>query len=477
MKKTKFVAVAVATLMAVTTVGALAGCGGNSATTINVMLLANANEEVFYRKYFQEMEETIREETGIDYTIKFNGQQEENYYNTLGAAIQGGQTPDIFYLRPNELMAYKTEIASLEDFAKTQDYADLSAIYENALDMYRFNPETGAIGNKEDELYAFPKDLSTQQLGYNKKLLSKYEQAIKAAGLKMPWEMDFSKENYSWEKFKTLCKTVADAIVANKDSNVYPCDVPPIEILAKSYGSDLIDMTGGRANAKIITPASGKLNEAIKFQADFIACGAGDYENATYANFAAGRVCFYGAVGSWEIAEYNKLLNKDDNGQPTEEECWGVMPWPTTDGGTDWQGLITSAGYVVSKACANSEKGDVAKRIAVSFLSSATQDRLVRVEKISLPLRPSIVNDYISEEQDNVYSPSTREYFVDVISGEHGFFPAEYKTYDDLWLGELDDALVDIWNAKGNAVTQFNNTNWETVATRMQQQYDASKNN
>lgn len=469
MKKTRLAALAAATVMAATAAGALAGCGGNSAYTIDVLLLANANEEIVYREYFEDMEETLKEETGIDYTITFRGQQEENYYNTLGAAIQGGQIPDIFYLRPNELMAYKTEIADLQDFADTQDYADLDAIFESALDMYRFDPETGNLGNKSDDLYAFPKDLSTQQLGYNKNLVAKFEQEIKGAGLKLPWEMDFENENYSWEQFKTMCQTIAKAIQDQKMANTYPCDIPPIEILAKSYGSDLIDMTGGRGNAKVVSPADGKLNDAIRFQSEFVACGAGDYENATYANFAAGRVCFYGAVGSWEIADYNNLLNV--NG----EEGWGVMPWPTVSGDTNWQGLITSAGYVVSQKCANSEKGEVAMRLAVSFLSSATQNRFVQVEKVSLPLIEANVASYIDEENDSLYSPSTREYFVDVISGDHGFFPAKYKTYDDLWLSELDDALVEIWMAKSGASTQFSSTNWATVASRMQQQYDQSK--
>ncbi len=489
--KKRVVAIAAAALMSATAVGALAGCGGNE-KTITVFLLANAHEVEFYQKYFEEMEQTLKEE-GLDYEIDFNGEQEGNYYDSLGGDIQGGETPDIFYLRPNELMQYKTEIVSLQDYAEEHGFtddaskriADLTDIYEEALNMYRFNPTTGELGNPNDDLYAFPKDLSTQQLGYNRTLLEKYERAIKDAGYKkMPWEMDFDTENYSWEQFKGMCKAIADAIEAAKvaDPNLknYPCDVPPIEVLAKSFGADLIDMSGGRANATVTSPASGALNEAIRFQSEFIDCGAGDYENATYANFGAGRVCFYGAVGSWEIADYNTLLNVDEAGNPVDKECWGVMPWPTKDGSTNWQGLITSAGYVISKDCADSPKGEVAMRIALSFLSNRTQDRLVKEEKISLPLRKSVKEDYLDPENNDKYTPSTRRFFLDVVSGDHGFVPAKYKTYDSVWLKELDDALTLIWGGetggKDKALTQFNNTNWTNVANRMQLQYNETKN-
>ncbi len=483
--KKKVLAVAAATVMAATAVGALAGCK-DPKTTISVFLLANSHEMEFYQDYFKEMEKQLKDE-GLEYKIDFSGEQEGNYYDNLDADIQGGSIPDIFYVRPNELMLYKSNIIDLQDYADeygfttdaTKQIADLNVIYPTALDMYRFNPTTGEVGNPADHLYAFPKDLSTQQLGYNKKLLQKYEQTIKAtknaagtANLKMPWDMDFKTENYSWEDFKIMCKAIADKIVADKETNkVYPCDVPPIEVLARSYGTELIDLTNGRKEGKVTSVATGALNDAIKFQAEFLDCGAGDYENATYANFSAGKVCFYGAVGSWEVADYNTLLG---------EGQWDVMPWPTKDGSTDWTGLITSAGYVISKNCAEKypEKCEVAKRIALSFMSADTQDWLVKEEKISLPLRETVKDDYL--EQDDVYSPANRWVFINVINGDNGEFPAKYSTYDSKWLGPLDDALAEIWGTekggKGKALAKFNSTTWSSVASQMQAQYDATKN-
>lgn len=470
MKKTA--AVAAAALLAATAAGTLAGCGSDPEHTITILLLTNANETDVYTQYFEDMEEQLKEE-GLNYTIEFSGMQSTNYYNRLQADMQRNSIPDIFYARPNEILQLKDKIANLQSYADTQKEADLSAIYPSALNLYRYNATTGEVGDPNGDLYAFPKDLSTQQLGYNRSLLEKYEQKIEAEGYKMPWDMDFSKETYTWTEYKEICTIIANEAAANRASD-YACDVPSIEVLAKSYGGELIDLSGGRANGTVnsLTDTNGALYKAIAYQKDLIACGAADHALATYSNFTSGKVCFYGLVASWEIAEYNNFLNaeKDDN--------WQVMPWPTVDGGPDWQGVISSAGYVVSKECAESEKGEVAKRIAVSFLSSRTQDLLVKQKKVSLPLIQSWEADYINPENDSMYSPKTRSVFMDVISGRHGFLSVKYATYDNLWLDKLDQALAEMYKAgKSGVEAKYTSTDWADVQKQMQDQYNVSKNN
>ena len=452
MKKTKWIAVAAAAVMAATAMGTLAGCGGDPAYTINVFLLANNHESQFYDAYFAHMEEELAEE-GYNYTINFDFEQESNYYDRLGGMIIRDEAPDIFYVRPNELLQYKDEITSLESYLNGagREIVEVDKVNKTALDMYRFNPETGALGNEEDDIYAFPKDLSTQQLGYNITLLKKFEQEIKAAGCEMPYEKDFSQGTYTWEQYKKICDIIANS--PNKGGNEYASDVPSIEVLVHSYGGELIDLSEGREKGKVA------------------AIGAANYLGATYANFTAGRVCFYGLVGSWEIADYNDHLGKGN---------WGVMPWPTVSGGTDWQGVITSAGYVVSKSCAenaeNPEKGDIAKRIAISFMSSYAQNQLVRNEQISLPLLTDMASSYRDPANNSIYSPDSRGYFLDVVDGTHGFLPAKYSTYDSDWLKSLDDALEAIWKeGAGKALAKYNGTNWNEVGSAMQQKYDLSK--
>lgn len=482
MKGKKAVAVAAAALMAATAVGAMAGCGSNKENTITILLLANDTEDTFYKNYFEQLENEFEEE-GLSVDIKYNGYEESDYYTTLSDEIIKDNIPDIFYVRPNEILQYKDQIANLQEFATTQTDVDLSAIYESALNMYRFNPTTGVLGNASDDLYAFPKDLSTQQLGYNKTLLSQAEPEIHAMGLKMPYETGF--EGYTWDEYKEVCKKVQAKIGNGK----YASDIPALEILAKSFSSDknmntspLIDLSNGRENGTIQSfDAGSPIRKAIEYQAALVAEGAANYLSATYSNFTAGKVAFYGLVGSWEVADYNEYLG-DGN--------WGVMPWPTENKGDTWQGLITSAGYVVSKNCVEatkkdengnvvkSQKGDIAKRIAISFMSSKTQNQLMKGQ-ISLPLIKDWANDYKSPDNDSQYAPKSRGVYIDVISGEHGFFPAKYSTYNTDWLTPLTEtdgkALESIWKSS-NPVADVASTDWVAVRTNMQNRYNAVKN-
>lgn len=483
MKGKKAVAVAAAALTAATAVGAMAGCGSKADYTIRVLLLANDTEGEFYAQYFDDLEEEFKEE-GLSVDIKYNGYEEGDYYTMLDTEIGKDSIPDIFYLRPNEILQYKNQIANLQEYADNQTEVDLTTIYESALNMYRYNPTTKELGNPDDDLYAFPKDLSTQQLGYNKTLLSQAENEVHALSLKMPYETGFT--GYTWDEYKQVCETVKAKLGAGK----YASEVPSLEILAKSFSSDksmttspLIDMSNGRENATVGGFGStDPIYKAIQYQAGMIASGAASNVEG-YSNFTGGKMAFYGLIGSWEVADYDTYLGEGN---------WGVMPWPTVthDAGEVWQGLIKSAGYVVSKNCVEakvtdedgnevaSKKGDIAKRIAISFMSSKTQNQLMR-GKISLPLVKAWRTDYEDHANDGQYAPASRSVFMDVISGEHGFFPATYSTFNSDWLNYLTrkDGEIDlILRAGTGAVAKFNETTWTDVRNTMQQRYDDVKN-
>lgn len=476
--KKKLVSIVVALFLVVASFATLTGCG-NKETTIEVLLLANNNETEFYAAYFDEMEEILKEETGIDYEIKFTGLQEKPYQEKLMSNIQSNNTPDIFYVRPNDILQYKAIIAPLQDYADKQEEVDLSTIYDVALDMYRYNAKTGALGNKEDPLYAFPKDLSTQQLGYNKVLLKKAEGAIRDAGYVMPWELGKGENpvTYTWKEFKGICEIVRDA----KEKDEFVMDVPDLEVLINAFAGEnenhsILDLSGGRANGKVASLTTGPVKKALDFQAELIKDGISTSGEgyASYANFTKGIVYFYGAIGSWEVGEYNDYFGK--NYPDAKEDTWGLMPWPVENKGDTWKGVITSAGYAVSKKCANSKKGDIAKRIALSFLSKGTQEQLVKDKKISLPLIKNNKADYIDSKNDNIYSPSTRSIFMDVISGEHGFFPAKYSTYNTDWLDPLDIELDKMYKEGNNADKYLTQTKLEKIQSDMQSQYDRNKN-
>ena len=276
MKKTRLAALAAATVMAATAAGALAGCGGDSAHTISVMLLCNSRENKAYTDYFKDLEKELADE-GLNYSINFVYQKSADYYGALDAAINRNNIPDIFYVRPNELIKYKDHIVSLQSFADEQDFVDLSGIQKAALDMYRYNPTTGELGNEADDLYAFPKDLSTQQLGYNKTFLERYRAEFAAAKIDLPWEGRFApdaeeKGTYTWDEFIQICQMIHDSKETSQIQ--YATDVPAIEVIVKSFGGELIDLSNGKENGTIPDLKTGALKQAIDVEAKLIAAGA-----------------------------------------------------------------------------------------------------------------------------------------------------------------------------------------------------------
>lgn len=447
--KKRLTACMTAACLAATAVGvavSLTGCGGEGdkfptkesdpTASIDILLLANADETEFYNKYFARK----AEEYGIK--ITFQGLEENPYEQKLDAALQGGNLPDIFYVRPNDILQYKDNIYCLEQFKDTvatneKLNLNLDNIAPLALDLYKYNDQTNMMDAKNGELYAFPKDLSVQQLGYNKTIVGIYASAIKAAGLDLPWEMDFSTENYSWQEYRQMCEIITREAKAAKNKH-YASDVPDIEILTKSFGGNVLN-----TETMQIEVTSAAATKAIDYQKSLVTGEnpAADYTYATQANFQAGKVAFYGMVGSWEVGTYDSALGEGN---------WDVMPWPTEDGSVNWNGKITSAGYVVSNKCKNWQ---VAMEIAASFMTNRVQEEMVRDEKVSIPMSKSLQSAYLNSENDAVYSPKSRSVFIDVINGDHGFRPAVYSTFEDGWMKPLNDELQKMWKGQSYSIT------------------------
>lgn len=439
-------------------VGMLAGCGGAKGNTIQILLMANSSENKFYEKHFADLSETM------DVKIKYTGIASADYYDKLKAEIQGGTTPDMFYVRPSDLRRFIAEglMSSIEAEVNKQTSVDLSKLYASSITSYRYDKATKKLGT--GELYALPKDLSVQQLGYNKTLVQKKSQQIDDAGLKLPWNMDFSKENYTWDEFKTLAKICSDTSDTSKP--IYGCDIPNIELLTWSFGGKLLS-----DDMQNVTVNSEALKKAVRYQADLIKEGAANYEGATYDNFISGKVAFYGETNSYNIKDF------EDNFKALDME-WDVMPWPVADSSkpTEWMGKITSAGFALS---AKSKMKEKTVEIMLSLVSESVQDKLVSTEKLMLPLYKSVAEQaYISPDYDNVYAPKGRKVFIDVISGRNGKFSDEYKCYDLLWSDPLTQYLETIFAADKNKVDGLikNDQGYASLQTEMQSAYDRNKN-
>lgn len=427
--KKKLLSLILGLVLCLGVVPGLTGCGKKA--DLSVLLMVNSTENQFYEKHFQQM----GEELGI--TIEYTGIAFANYYDKLRSEINGGTIPDIFYVRPSDLRERIADehIADIESLVAAQTDVQIADIYDSAFSSYRYNASTKQLGN--GNLYAVPKDLSVQQLGYNKTLIQRKAQYItEELGLKLPWEMDWATENYTWDEYKAMAACLTDT--SDKNNPVYGCDIPNIEILTWSFGGNIVENDTVQLN-------SDAFKQAVQYQADLISDGAANYQGATYDNFVAGKVAFYGETNSFDIKAFDETFARLDME-------WDVMPWPVAEGAepTDWTGKITSAGYAVSSECADKE---TAVKVMMSLLTPATQNKLVAQEKLMLPLYKKVAEEtYVSEQYDDVYSPKSREVYIDVISGKNGKFSIDYSCYSLTWQKTYTDYLETIAAAAGDKV-------------------------
>lgn len=422
--KKKFVSLLMALLLCVGVAPMFTACGSKADVTI--MLMGNNIETQFYTEHFA----AVEEETGIK-IAKPIVEASADYYNKLRADIAGDTLTDIIYVRPSDLRRYVAQglIVDIGDLLNEKYKSTIDRIHPTAMESYRYDKNTKTFGT--GGIYAVPKDLSVQQLGYNKTLVARAEQAIKensrTAGIeitKMPWEMDWSKENYTWDQFKIMAAEVAKLPLAegvpNDWDKYYGCDIPNIEILTWSFGGELVENNQVQMNSEAF-------KNAVQYTADLIDAGAANYQGATYANFLVGRVGFYGEVNSFDIKNF------DDNFKAHNEE-WDVMPWPVVDNSTeekatDWYGKITSAGYAITKNCKNKE---LALQVIMSLYDNKTQNKLV-TDKLMLPLFTDMAETFVSPEYDEMYSPKNRSVYIDVITGKNGKFSVDYSCYELTW--------------------------------------------
>ena len=176
------------------------GCS-NTSSDLRVVLQVNEQQDEFFSDFFKDMEE----EFGI--TIDYKGYTYNDYPQMIKAELQDNP-PDIFYVCPSDLkeMVGSNLLADLSDYLYSDEFAkevDLSKIYTNAIDMYRYDGTNVGVSDENAPIYGINLGFSYQGLGYNKKLVERKADEIKAAGLQLPWELG-EDESYTFEEFSQL---------------------------------------------------------------------------------------------------------------------------------------------------------------------------------------------------------------------------------------------------------------------------------
>lgn len=448
----------IALVVCMTSMSAAACSGGKKDGEFDVLFLANNKEIAFYEAHFA----SVATELGVK--INFTGVAHDNYYDKLTTEINGNNVPDILYIKPSDIREFVSSgiiadiTSELEKYSTTMD-----RVYDVAKEIYQYDKATKQM--KTGATYAVPKDLSVQQLGYNKTLIERKAQLIEAAGLKLPWNMNWASENYTWDEYKTMAGILNDT--SDSKNPIYGCDIPNIEILTWSFGGSILS-----EDLQTVQINSAAFKQAVQYQAELIASGAGNYQGATFDNFVSGKVAFYGEVNSFDIKNYDDYFSNLDME-------WDIMPWPVaseTDAPTSWTGKITSAGYAVSEKCKDKAK---AVEIIMSLLTDKTQTKLVATDKLMLPLFADMAESFIDPDFDSVYSPKSRSIYIDVINGDNGKFSDDYMCFNLTWQDPYKVHYLELIHAaSADKVLSLIKTDeaYSSMQADVQKRYDQIKN-
>lgn len=442
----RIMTIAVCAALAAGTAGMAAGCGGNN-SDIYVLLLTNAKENAFYEEYFAE----LSEELGV--TINFDGKSYQDYDGVLSTAMQD-RAPDIFYVRPGNIKSYVKDglLADLSDYLKSDEFTSdvtLSDLYSNVIDIYRYDGTTVSTTDQSAPVYAINQGLSYQGLGYNKALVERKADAIKAAELPLPWELgtEGNPVSYTFEQFTQVLSLVKDTTGGgfNGTDEVYGMNIPTeIMPLVWAQGGEIVTGDAVTVNTQAFQTVFNWLQENYK---------AGNINKAaTNGEWSAKQVAFFTEVGSWEVSGYDFEFD--------------MMPWPSINGDDKWYGQIGTAGYGVY---AESDNLELAEKIAARFLREDVQIEMVR-KGLALPMYKAIAEGgYLTDNE--TYKPEHRKIFIDVISGKNGRYSPINNTFNSEWYDKLTNNVLGFMDSTKSASEYL-----ASLQTEMQALYDHQKN-
>jgi multiple sugar transport system substrate-binding protein len=359
-----------AAIAAITTVTALAGCGGGTATgnggnkSPKTLTYWASNQgkslDDDKQKLTPELQK-FEKQTGIQ--VKLEVVPWTDLLNRILAATSSGQGPDVLNIG-NTWSASLQATGGLLPF----DAATFAAIGGKDRFVPSALASTGAAGK---DPAAVPIYSLAYGLYYNKKL-------FKAAGIANP-PATWSELVTDGKKLTSGGKTGLAVEGANNSENIHHAFV-----FAKQHGADFFDAAG---NPTFATPGT---VAAVKQYVDFIAsdkiAAAGDAEyaqNQSVADFAKGKA----AMLLWQAAGVQlkeRGMNPDD---------WGVAPVPVQTGapgsGTGVNTMVAGINLAVFK---NTQNRDGALKF-VKFMTSDDEQKILNGKYGSLPSVSSAQQD------------------------------------------------------------------------------------
>lgn len=357
-------------------------------------------------------------ETNPDIQVEFNPTKNTEYNTVLNTALQAGEGPDIFHLRPYAAGLKLAEAGFVEPITDI-----------NGLDQYSEDYLAASKGT-DGEQYGVPLNISSTQFFYNKKIFTDQ-------GLEVPT---------TWDEFIEVNEKLLDA-------GITPIAMGTKEgwLLSLTHGIVGAGVLDGNAYAdKLVTgdtdftdPAFVESIEAMNdlkkyFPANSEGLGMDDIRTI----FAMEQAAMF-PLGSWEIPVVSELnLDLD----------YGFFPMPSKTGNqsvTTW----VDGSFAINAKSKNIE----AAKTFLEFLTTKEFGELFVDEFKMISAIPGITSndELLSELSKTVESSSTPYYWViNFVSGDPTTKTVLETELQGMYLGEVTPAEV-AQKVQENAETSF----------------------
>ena len=171
MIKMKKLFLSICTILA--SVSALAGCGNGKTssdgpTEVNFWGWGDPDEVEVFTRIVNTFNEKYQGKVKVNYTQRPSG----SYADTLLVQLNGKKGPDVYYVQDKFIKQYATlgYCMDLTDYVKNSSYdtkLDETDMFSDILSRYRYDTVT-TTSDKDDPLWAVPKDIAPTAVFYNK---------------------------------------------------------------------------------------------------------------------------------------------------------------------------------------------------------------------------------------------------------------------------------------------------------------------
>lgn len=345
-------------------------------------------------------------------TVEYINVPSADFPTKLQTMIASGNTPDVFYLQPENVMPYAQAgiIADLSDYVADNDQFDASNVWAKAIDMYRYDGTTPGVG----AVYGLPKDIGPFSLAYNKDL-------FEAAGVELP-DPDVP---WTWDQFVENATRLTSGEGTDR---VYGSAPYSLESAVWSNGADWLN--DDYTEVTITDPA---FVEALQWVADLInvhgvvPSNEDETSLGSFQRWIEGDVAMMG-IGPWSQGQFWDEVDFE----------WDLMPWPVPNAGDEPATWYGGMGFAVAEA---SEHQDAAADFAAYLAFDEDAQRTSYQAGQAIPnLIDMATDEYLTMDA----APANKVEFIEIVE-DYGRRATQTYTYSAEWFTEFNANVASVW--------------------------------